>query len=118
MSFKLFRFQKLLNRHDFCTVHRKGQKFVGRRLIFFYVIDVSSHPKLGITIIKKWGKSHDRNRFKRVSREAFRKLYATLPKGLIINVYPKEGYRDLIPEEVETELQNLTLHIKTNSKLS
>lgn len=76
-------------------------------MIFFYLTEISSHPRLGITITKKWGKAHDRNRFKRVAREAFRKLYPTLPKGLIINVHPKEGYQDLTPEEIETELKNL-----------
>lgn len=68
---------------------------------------MSSPPRLGITITKKWGKAHDRNRFKRVTREAFRKIYPILPKGLIINVHPKEGYRELSPDEIETELKNL-----------
>lgn len=76
-------------------------------MIFFYLTEMSFPPRLGITITKKWGKAHDRNRFKRVTREAFRKIYPTLPKGLIINVHPKEGYQDLTPEEVETELKNL-----------
>lgn len=68
---------------------------------------MSSPPRLGITITKKWGKAHDRNRFKRVTREAFRNIYPILPKGLIINVHPKEGYRELSPDEIETELKNL-----------
>lgn len=116
MSFKLSRFQRLLSRHDFRAVYQEGRRFVGKRLLLFYLTDFSSHPRLGITITKKWGKAHDRNRFKRVSREAFRKLYPTLPKGLIVNVHPKEGYRDLTPEEVEVELKNLILLIKKNSE--
>jgi ribonuclease P protein component len=102
------RFQKLLNRRDFCAVYQEGKRFVGKRVIFFYLRKMSPYTRLGITITKKWGKAHDRNRFKRVAREAFRKIYPTLPKGLIINVHPKEGYQDLTPEAIETELKNLT----------
>ena len=80
---------------------------MGNSLIIFHVTDPKSPPKLGITITKKWGKAHDRNRFKRVVREAFRKLYPTLPKGLVLNIHPKDGYRDLTPEEIETELKQL-----------
>jgi ribonuclease P protein component len=104
---RLSRFQRLLSRHDFRAVYQEGRRFVGKRLVLFYLTDLTSHPRLGITITKKWGKAHDRNRFKRVAREAFRKLYPNLPIGLVINIHPKEGYRDLTPDEVETELNNL-----------
>lgn len=107
MKLGFSRFQRLLNRRDFRAVYQEGKRFVGKRVIFFYLSDMSSLPRLGITITKKWGKSHDRNRFKRVAREAFRKIYPTLPKGLVINVHPKEGYQDLAPDEIETELMSL-----------
>lgn len=107
MKLTFSRFQRLLHRRDFRAVYQEGKRFVGKRVIFFYLSDMSSFPRLGITITKKWGKAHDRNRFKRVAREAFRKVYPTLPKGLIINVHPKEGYQDLASEEVEIELKNL-----------
>ena len=117
MKLRLSRFQRLLNRHDFRAVYQKGRRFVGKRLVLFYLTGLFSHPRLGITITKKWGKAHDRNRFKRVSREAFRKLYPSLPKGLVVNIHPKEGYRDLTPDEVETELNNLVaLCDKTESE--
>ncbi|MDJ0651606.1 MAG: ribonuclease P protein component [Simkaniaceae bacterium] len=116
MSFKLSRFQRLSNRHDFRAVYQEGRRFVGKRLVLFYLTDFFSRPRLGITITRKWGKAHDRNRFKRVAREAFRKLYIVLPKGLIINIHPKEGYRDLKPEDIEAELKNLILYIKKNSE--
>jgi ribonuclease P protein component len=102
------RFQRLLKRRDFQAVYQKGKRFVGGRILFFYLIEVPFLPRLGITITKKWGKAHDRSRFKRVTREAFRKIYPTLPKGLMINAHPREGYQELTPEEIEIELTNLS----------
>lgn len=49
----------------------------------------SSVPKLGITVTKKFGKSHDRNRFKRLVREAFRLTKSHYFLGLDILVLPR-----------------------------
>jgi ribonuclease P protein component len=48
----------------------------------------SPSPKLGLTVSKKYGKAHERNRFKRVVREAFRELFPFLPSALEMNVSP------------------------------
>ncbi|MEM8728097.1 MAG: ribonuclease P protein component [Chlamydiota bacterium] len=112
MSLKFSRSRRLLNRSDFRAIYREGRKFIGKRLVLFYSTPLSSRTRLGITITKKWGKAHDRNRFKRVSREGFRRRYPLLPQGLDIDIRPREGYRDLTPEAVAVELENFTLHIE------
>ena len=75
--------------------------------MIFYRLARSPNPRLGITITTKWGKAHDRNRFKRVIREAYRNEYHKLPSNLELNIHPRESYKELIPEEVKSDLRNL-----------
>ncbi len=48
-------------------------------------------PRLGITVPRKYGKAHDRNRFKRVLRAAFFHLTPQLPHGLDVHIRPVLG---------------------------
>lgn len=46
-------------------------------------------PKLGITVTKRFGKAHQRNRFKRVVREAFRLSNHQFNANLDILIQPR-----------------------------
>lgn len=85
---------KLLRSSDYRRVSKLGRRAAGKVVNFFYIHDSRKNekkvlPKLGITVSKKYGKAHDRNRFKRVVREAFRELLPHLPCGLELNVVPR-----------------------------
>lgn len=48
-------------------------------------------PRLGITVSRKFGKSHQRNRFKRIVREAFRLCQHQLPTSLELVIRPRSA---------------------------
>lgn len=91
---------------------RIGKRLFGRWIVveLYYRRDAfepEQFPRLGITVTKKFGKAHDRNRFKRVVREAFRLSKHRLPKGLDMNIRPSFSYKTnshlLTTHEIEQE---------------
>ncbi|MFV0497287.1 MAG: ribonuclease P protein component [Candidatus Fimivivens sp.] len=63
-----------LNRnHDFRRLYRK-KSVVGAPLVTYVVKNRLGFNRIGITTSKKIGKAHDRNRARRIIREAYRLL--------------------------------------------
>jgi ribonuclease P protein component len=64
-------------------------RHVGYWVIVDQMPNRSANTRLGITVTRRYGKAHDRNRFKRLVREAFRLCQNTLKPGLDLNVKPR-----------------------------
>ncbi len=79
---------RVLYKRQFQRIMKAGAKVSGFHILIYYRIHPVSKPRLGITVSKKHGKAHDRNRFKRVVREAFRHCQQHLPQDIEINVMP------------------------------
>jgi ribonuclease P protein component len=95
---------RLLSQREFRRVVREGNRLVGRYLC----IDYRRAPKLklGISASGKYGSSPERNRFKRLVREAFRQSYSTLPP-LELNVIPRQCAKKACCGDIADELVRL-----------
>lgn len=86
---------------------------MGKNIILHYRLGPSPSPKLGLTVSRKFGKAHLRNRFKRLVREAFREKQLDFPSGLEVNVRPKFSNSELSLALVKEEFDHLVKHVKS-----
>lgn len=106
---KLFSFPKdrrLVKRADFLRVQREGVRRVGS----FLGVEIrwqAARSRLGITASKKYGSSPERNRFKRLVREAYRLHLAHLPPNAEINVFPRQRSKGAKLFQIAEELISL-----------
>ena len=69
------RFEKkfrLLSASDFSELKVDSLSFKKPSLIIYYKKNSYNQTRIGLSVTKKIGKAHDRNRLKRLLREAFR----------------------------------------------
>lgn len=102
---------RLRKSYEFRRLAKRGRRRAGK----FLVLDIfqfplnkrKAPPKLGITVSKRFGKAHERNRFKRRVREAFRLKQHELPLGIQINVRPRSYARGCDGTAIQNELFEL-----------
>lgn len=75
-----------LSKKDFLKLKKEGKRFTGKVCYFSFLMSPSAITRMGLTVTKKFGKAHDRNRFKRWCREVHR--HTNFPKGIEINISP------------------------------
>ncbi len=102
---------RLLTSSHYKFLHRNSSRAFGLQISVDYRQGRSVSPKLGITVSRKFGKAHDRNRFKRVVREAFRELYSTLPQDIELNISPRSTSALLTKQAILVDLQSLLAKI-------
>lgn len=103
----------LKGRKSYNEVFTKGKKFRGKAVIIFLLkskIEEAYNSsdirdiKIGITLSRKLGKAHDRNRIKRRIRAICYELLNDMNTGIKLVVKPGPGSRDMSFEEFKSDL--------------
>jgi ribonuclease P protein component len=96
---------KIKKRKDFLSLGSQKDRLVGK----FLCIDRKKGPRLrlGITASGRYGNSPERNRFKRLVREAFRTSRDRLPAQLEINVLPRQKAKEAKMGDIRSEMLRL-----------
>ena len=81
---------RLRRAKEFSCCARQGTIFIGQHLTIQFLQSSIYSLKFGITVTKKFGKSHDRNRFKRILRDIFRTHKHLIKKKCWIHVKPTQ----------------------------
>lgn len=105
---------RLKRQADFAVVFKRGKVAADDVLVMHAIHGETSRPKLGLSISKKVGNSPQRNRWKRLIREAFRLNQHQLPQHQWIVVRPRRG---AIPEFRAIEKSLLKLSRKLERRL-
>jgi ribonuclease P protein component len=85
--------KRLAKRREFLRIYESGRKLFSRYTVVFFGSNELAHSRLGITATKKLGKANVRNRFKRWTRETYRRRREPLgldtrSLDIVINVKP------------------------------
>lgn len=79
----------MLKHADFERILRDGRRATDQRLTMWVLPNGLSHPRLGLVVGRKCGDAVQRNRIKRLLREAFRLQQHELPAGLDLLCAPR-----------------------------
>ena len=100
---KIFRLKK---NHDIAAIVQKRQRIGRENFIVYYQYNKEEIPKIAFSVSKKYGKSFERNKAKRIAREITRKVINDL-KFLNLVVVIKYSSKEKKYEILEKELLSI-----------
>ncbi len=107
--------ERLLRGGEFSRVFRRRRSVADDVLVLYCCENDLNRPRLGLTVSRKVGSAVQRNRWKRLLREAFRRNKTELPQGLDLVATPR---RQADPELAIVERSLLALAGRLQRKLT
>jgi len=94
---------RILKRDVFRRVYEEGRKIQFRYFTAFVLVKQSDGARIGITTTRKMGNSVERNRARRLVREAFRRNKWLVPQGVDIVINAKRSLVEAAYRDFESE---------------
>jgi ribonuclease P protein component len=104
--FALPRTLHLRRNADFQRVYERRRSVSDQRLIVYGCENGLGFPRLGLSVSRKNGKAHHRNRLRRLYKEAFRLTRHEMPVGLDLVLIPRRPQEPTL-EELKESLPRL-----------
>ena len=107
------RSERLRKRAGFQAVQNRGRKHHTEHFLVFVLAQPIQEgkgplaPRLGLTVSRKVGGAVQRNRVKRLVREAFRRTKSLFPRGVDVVFVAKKQATDATFEQVSGEIEKL-----------
>ena len=105
--------ERIRKRPDFIRIQSEGRKVITKHLLAFYLFADAGPARLGITASRKVGGAVERNRVKRLLREAFRHGKQELPHGLLLVLIAKPHAPSATLRELCDELAEVRRRIRS-----
>jgi len=94
---------RILKRDVFRRVYEEGRKIHCRYFTAFVLLNPDDRTRIGITTTRKMGNSVERNRARRLVREAFRRNKWIVPAGVDIVINAKRSLVEAAYSDFEVE---------------
>lgn len=107
MDQRLRRTERLTRQRDIDAVYRRGRRWHGRLLRVHVKPNDLAFSRFAVSVPRRLCRAVDRNRWKRLLRESFRRNKAAIGPGLDIVAVPATPPGDLKRPDVESELLEL-----------
>lgn len=98
---------RLRKKYMFNYCYKVGKVVHGKAILLYYTPSKNKNVKIGISVSKKVGKAVQRNRARRVIREAITPFLTTMKQNYNIIIVARESFLTFSFNEISRDLKNL-----------